>query len=272
MAQGSHTFDIEVYAHIVPALPPEIVVQIADHEIAFHVIAPEHDTPSHFVGAMDVDILGTFAKASLSISESEPDLDTIRNSIMNFMEKLLNTFNFMQCRYHSLHLEGMLVKRNKELVEKRDYSNYPGWDALEAVTQEARAIDALFLLNMQASDVQCARAINDLRHAIANHYDTAFYSYRAIESIKAVFIRSDDSTNINDAQVWDEMRSQLRISRQFIMAIKETADLQRHGRNTLVLAEDRLEAMRRAWLIVGRYLQYCLKGRQGLGADFELLE
>ena len=271
MSVENQTFDIEVYARIVPALPSGVVVQIPNHEIEFHILAPKDEVEGTFIGVLNVDIVASFAKSSLVVQKSDPDLDTIRNSILNFMEKLLNTYNYIYCRFHVLHLESMLIKRNGELIQNHDYSRLPGWDALEEITKQIRKVDMLFLVNLQASDVQCARAINDLRYALANHYDTAFYSYRAIESIKVVFLDGDGTTREDDARAWEAMRMELRISRQFIMDIKRNADLQRHGRNTPVLAEERLETMRRAWLIVDRYVRYCLQGRSGLGQGYPLL-
>ena len=238
----------------------------------FQAPVPDGGMESKFVGAVDLDIVGGYAKTRLVFAEANPDFDSIRNSILKFMESFINIYNYVHCRFHSLHIESMLIKRSNVLVDNQDYSRIPGWGELETATQDARAFGAEQLLSVLYTDVQFSRALNDLRNALANHYDTSFYAYRAIESIKAVFVEDDDARRENNAQGWETMRSSLRISQRFIMEIKQNADLQRHGQNTIVVADERLEAMRRAWMVVGRYVHYCIEGKRGLGDGYPLLE
>ncbi|MCY3896800.1 MAG: hypothetical protein OXG17_10065 [Chloroflexi bacterium] len=271
-SEEPESLSVEVYAQIIPSLPPGVLFQLPAQEIDFQAPVPDGGMESKFVGAMDLDIVGGHAKTRLVFAEADPDFDSIRNSILKFMESFINLYNYVHCRFHAIHIESMLIKRSNVLVDNQDYTRVPGWGELEAATQDARAFGAEQLLSVISNDVQFSRALNDLRNALANHYDTSFYAYRAIESIKAAFMGDNESQRESGAEGWETMRSSLRISRQFIMEIKRSADLQRHGQNTLVVADERLEAMRRAWTVVGRYVHYCIEGKRGLDDGYPLLE
>ena len=272
MSEVVESLTLEVYARIIPALPAGVLFQTHGQEADFQIPAPDGGMESRFGGILDLDLVGGYAKSRLAFVEANPDFDSIRNSILKYMESFINIYNYTNCRFHALYIDSMLIKRANILVDNQDYSRFPGWGELERMTQDTRAFEPLDLLNIVVTDVQFSRALNDLRNSLANHYDTSFYAYRAVESIKAVFMDADGRRSENSAQGWEELRERLRISEQFIMEIKQNADLQRRGRNTMVVADERLEAMRRAWLVVGRYVHYCIEGKRGLGNAYPLLQ
>ena len=272
MSTDAQTTTLELYARVIPALPNSVVIQAINLQLDFQSPDSQDELTSQVHGTIGVDIIGSYAKAFLSTQGPNPDLESLRNSMHRFMECLLNNINYKYCRLHTINTDYVVVNRGMGTQDVQNMSALPAWTDLEHATQDAREVSIDDLIQVQMSDVQLQLALSDLRDALANHFNTAFYAYRAIESIKDVFTEGDRTRSENNRRGWETMRSRLRVSEAFITEIKHEADRQRHGRVSQVLAGERLEAMRRAWLVVGRYVQYALGGNEGLSEDIPLLE
>ena len=265
MSDREHALQIELYARVVPALPDSAVIYLPSFEINFQLTGADNS----LTGALEVEIVGSHGKCSFRTAEEDVDIPTLRNTMSHLMDRLLNIQNYTNCRHHTISLEHMLIGRGGKMNAT---PILPGWEELEAVTQEARKVDPFVLLNLQFRDLQLSRALADLRNALSHHDDTAFFSYRAIESIKAAFLKGGHGGDDENGRAWETMRDRLRISKPFIMDIKDKADSQRHGRVDPMDADDRLEAMRRAWLIVDRYVLYATRKGRRLTDDVSILE
>lgn len=75
-------------------------------------------------------------------------------------------------------------------------------------------------------------ALADYRHAILSPLDTAFYRYRALESLKQAYAD------------WGDFRSVLGVEYDEIMLIKSWADPRRHGDVIDLGSNQRLVALR----------------------------
>jgi hypothetical protein len=100
-------------------------------------------------------------------------------------------------------------------------------------------------------------AIADAQRAIELPDDTAFYCYRAIESLRLLFLVGDEDRGRARADSWGSLRSELNLERPELEAIKKLADKRRHGGPVLLSEEDRrqclLVARRTIRLAVERY-------------------
>lgn len=97
------------------------------------------------------------------------------------------------------------------------------------------------------SPVNCARAIERLRHLIA-------------------------SPGSNDKNSWKQMQDALQINEAYLKFITDHSADARHGRPVYIPGNVTTEVTRRAWTIMNRYFEYRKNGSKPLSAkDFPLL-
>jgi hypothetical protein len=85
-------------------------------------------------------------------------------------------------------------------------------------------------------------AIADAQRAIEAPDDTAFYCYRAIESLRLLYLDGDDSGAAR-SESWQQLRSELGLSREELDAIKQFADRRRHGGHHVLSEQDRRQCL-----------------------------
>lgn len=124
-----------------------------------------------------------------------------------------------------------------------------------------------------AKEPALPRILGELRNSIMFPNDTAFHCYRAIETIRGHFDRRLGLGGSDDrGPAWQAMRGAIRFDRTYIQAIQDSAEAQRHGTRSPMTAEQRVEAMRRTWKIVDRFIVYIDRGFQTLpDADYTQL-
>lgn len=101
-------------------------------------------------------------------------------------------------------------------------------------------------------------ALADIREAMRLGEDTAFYCYRAIESMRQHFV-PDNKERDDTARTasWDELRAVLGVGRDPIDEIRREADARRHGRNVDLLDIDQLvEFVKRTRQWVDQFVQH----------------
>lgn len=106
------------------------------------------------------------------------------------------------------------------------------------------------------------RCFADLTSAMQRPLDTAFYCYRAIESLNhhCASIHGLHEANegvsekaLRDAQ-WRKFRQVAQIDRDKVMFVKDASDVVRHGRQAHVTDDDRIAIFTATWGIVDSYL------------------
>ena len=98
-------------------------------------------------------------------------------------------------------------------------------------------------------------ALGDLREAIRSPNLTAFFCYRAIESLRQCYLdpdkRDDEAERRNS---WQLMRNELRVDRSWINQIQEASTLERHGILQAMSGEQRVNLMLHTWKVVDRFI------------------
>lgn len=105
-------------------------------------------------------------------------------------------------------------------------------------------------------------AVADAQRAIEMPDDTAFYCYRAIESLRLLFLEGDDDTGTPRATSWNLLRTELGVTRSDLDAVKRFADRRRHGGHHILSEEDRLQCLlttRRAIRSAVRWLDAAMR-------------
>ena len=105
-------------------------------------------------------------------------------------------------------------------------------------------------------------ALNNFRRAIIYPNDTAFFTYRSIESIKRHFDGKDKKSK------WENMRSSLNLTKEYIKICKEAGDEQRHGNlSDMISWEHRKEQLNVSWTIINRFLHFIANKEQTLDRE-----
>ncbi|MGH6661855.1 MAG: hypothetical protein ACREB6_09955, partial [Rhodospirillales bacterium] len=114
-------------------------------------------------------------------------------------------------------------------------------------------------------------ALADLREAIRMPVETGFFARRAIESVMQAF--KEDSNAKDDEAAWESMRTNLNLDKSWLLKLKPVADDRRHGKPTMISWEQRLDAMKRAWLVLDRYFEYLNRSKNPLPkSEFPVLQ
>lgn len=99
------------------------------------------------------------------------------------------------------------------------------------------------------------RCFSDLASAIKDADDTAFFCYRAIESLSNHSATQVPNTVVTDSQRWEIFRSRTGCTKESILKIKKAADPLRHGNPIEPASIDRAELFEMTWAIVNAYLE-----------------
>ena len=102
------------------------------------------------------------------------------------------------------------------------------------------------------------RAMNDLSLAMKHADDTAFYCYRAIETLRQHCAERNEITSKPDARQWEVFRQFSGVKKDDILAIKRKADPLRHGKHLGVSGKEREVLFNQTWDIVENYLNALL--------------
>ena len=117
---------------------------------------------------------------------------------------------------------------------------------------------------------QLTQALGDIRESIRNPHDTALHSFRAIEDIRQCYVEPGDASD--DARPsWERMSSQLRIERSWIADIAAARHPQAHGDSRMLSGEQRAEFVRRARVVIDRFIASMQRGFEPLSGEVEIL-
>jgi hypothetical protein len=123
------------------------------------------------------------------------------------------------------------------------------WDLVVTDPALFQALDDLIvsITLPHHSSVNCARAVEGLRHLIA-------------------------APGASASQAWEQMRDALRLDRSFLQLITDTSTAPRHGDRAYIPGATTTEVVRRSWIIMDRFLEYRKRGNTPLpAADFPML-
>lgn len=84
--------------------------------------------------------------------------------------------------------------------------------------------------------------------------DTAFYCYRAIESLRHHCAAVHGMSDANKSTQWEKFRQVSGCTEEILRQIKEAADPLRHGETSRGSSEDRAKLFMETWDVVDGYL------------------
>src|SRR5262249_13147319 len=139
---------------------------------------------------------------------------------------------------------------------------------MQTIVDEAPGIEFADLLRATLDAWVLRRAAAGFREAIINPDDTGFHTSRGAEFLLA---HLQDGNQIH-RPAWEPMRGALQISEEWLQWLNHWSKGQRHGRPIGMTGEERIEAIRRARVLIVRFAQYFLGGERPLSPeDFPVL-
>jgi hypothetical protein len=198
-------------------------------------------------GKIDVDIDDNKISVKLQ-SNIGMDVYDLRNSILVDINAKISVLSYI----HGLPFRVDIVKITCEELEiDHIYSNQ-----ITCVEQfvSGSAVDQgrIFALCTGESGLLIGRCMVDMGLAMTHVVDTAFYCYRAIESLMRHCALS--VAVVNKERMWEVFREKAGCTRDEIMEIKKMADPLRHGGISDLTAENRKNTLLLAWRLVAQYL------------------
>ena len=100
-----------------------------------------------------------------------------------------------------------------------------------------------------------SRCFDDLMSSIKSADDTAFYCYRAIESLRHHCAANYGLSEAERPQQWDKFREISGCDKQTILDIKAAADPLRHGNPIDAVGKDRKLLLENTWEVVDTYIE-----------------
>ena len=191
------------------------------------------------------------------------DLYTYKNTIQYIVQNLVDARGYVDgCGY-----ESEIISVTSLEAASYVFGVHVG---VLATNRADTGLDSNRIGQMALDNPPLGRALADLRHAIREPYDTAFYCYRAVESIMQHFRGFNDSEK---GIAWQAMRDALNIDRQLIDQLQRMAAAQRHGELHPVTDEQRVLAMSVCNAVLKRFVILIQIGAGALDREqFPLLE
>jgi len=196
----------------------------------------------------------------LAISVLTPDgvsLDEIKLEVQEIATAFVDAFAFhlgMELRAELTHAyeEGSEVGTHlfpgRQIESAYRVPGSPG-----AIHLPSNVLDELTDAAIHLAPVRLA--LSDLQRALLNHRDSGFYCYRAIESMRQVFLDGDD-TGSAKRDSWKTMREVLQLEEADLMRVKQAGDTRRHGGTDRLTEEEAFFAVGYSRRVFLRFVEY----------------
>jgi hypothetical protein len=189
---------------------------------------------------------------TVAVESEEKDIFTLRNWIKSEVEFVTNIAGFLMgygydveiTKSHTEDLSmtqvfGIDIPVLAERAQMRDFNN-----SINSIFPLCYGVEAIFL----------RRALADLSSAIKHADDTAFYCFRAIESLRQSF-----GADLPDADQWKAMSEAVGSSKEEMEPLRSHAFPARHGIPKPLTDKDRQQFFLYTWNIVEKYIDFRLK-------------
>ncbi len=226
------------------------------------VIHPERaplsvsDVRSRIVGAggairLNVALNIWLNQVSAIVETDEADIFTVRNLVRREVEFVADVAGFLLGHAYDVEI-------TKAVGENLSPTQVFGVDipvlAERAKTRDLGAlVNAIFPLCYGSNAVFFRRCLTDLGFAIKRPDDTAFYCFRALESLRHSF-----GADMPEAEQWKAMAAALGTSKDAMEPLRRHAFPARHGNHLPFTDRERQELFLFTWDTVERYINFRL--------------
>ena len=264
-------FDIFAYTFTGKVLPERTYVSIGPFPtFNVHVDLPEGGVDFDADVVIDTAQVAVVVRSHLEI----PDLETLRNSVEHVVRGIVDAFGYIEGRSYDVEITSVI-----DLSGKRSHVFGVEVGALQATKHERPILlpDLLGLLTSPSSfgiedasfkPMQLRLAMGDLREAIREFGQSAFFCFRAIECLRQCYVEPGaEDSDVTRRISWETMGKKLCIEKTWIEPVRMASILERHGSQRITTAEQRSELMLRTWKVIDRFILSAKSGFQPLSED-----
>jgi hypothetical protein len=186
-------------------------------------------------------------------SEHEWDIFDLRNIVISMVENRLAIVGYLKGFSYNLDV-------SRIICQSREIDYVFGID-IPCLAERGKHIDLEIemqkICQKTTGDVGVLlhRCFTDLSAAMRHADDTAFYLYRAIESLRLHCAAVHGIVAADKAATWKKFREVSHCEENVLRTIKEAADPLRHGAPSGVTGSDREKLFMTTWEIVETYLR-----------------
>lgn len=186
-------------------------------------------------------------------SEHDWDIFDLRNVVKTIVQDQLSMIGYLKGYAYDFHISRVLNQSCSV--------NYVFGIDIPCIEERGRSIDlneAMAELRKKTvgeNGVFINRCFSDLISSMKSADDTAFYCYRAIESLRQHCSKIHDLANAEKSEQWRKFREISGSDKQALIDIKEAADPLRHGDVTRLDAVEREKLFIGTWDVVEGYLK-----------------
>jgi len=192
-------------------------------------------------------------------TEVELDILDLRNAVQHLVEVWLAAIAFIKGLAYTLEIVRAINK-----TKGVDHIFGIGISCLEArgdakdVSKELGAVIA----GCDGINGEFVRlALQDLLSAMRSPHDTAFYCYRALESLVHHFAAENQLGDAARDKQWTHFWDALGASRNKIDAVQRRADRRRHVRLDYLTGDQRAELFSQTWDVAEKYFEFLSRKR-----------
>jgi hypothetical protein len=225
--------------------------------------SPDKTKAIHF----DLSIKKGAIVAKCTVPDYETDyLQFLTKYTFGFVESAVNVVAFAQG-------SGLfIILDTAEEPSGRVVALYPKQDILEKeVTSYTLGAGLWEMLQIVMSDSRIFQALNDLITSIRIPATGMVDCARAIEGIRHIISPSESDRSVQ----WVKMRDALNLDKTYISFVIDQSKDTRHGNRSSqkIVDDDGVEALRRSWVIMNRFLEYKKRGDASLSlSEFPVLK
>ena len=264
-------FDIFAYTFAGKVLPERTYVSIGPFPtFNVHVGLPEVSIDFEANVVIDNAQVAVVVRSHLEIA----NLETLRHSVEHVVRGIVDAFGYIEGRSYDVEITSVIDMSGKHsLVFGLEVG------ALQATKRERPVLlpDLLRLLISPSSFgvedasfklMQLRLAMGDLREAIRQVGQSAFFCFRAIECLRQCYVEPGaEDSDVTRRTSWETMGKELCIEKTWIEPVRMASIPERHGSQRTTTAEQRIELMLRTWKVIDRFIMSAKSGFQPLSED-----
>ena len=191
------------------------------------------------------------SQITVTVESEEPNIFTLRNLVRSETEFVTSVAGFLMGFGYDIEI-------TKAFDENLASTRVFGID-IPALTERATGrnigalVNAIFPLCFGEEAIFLRRCLADLSFAIKRLDDTAFYCFRALESLRQSF-----GSNLSESEQWKAMAQAVGSSKEDMEPLRVHAFPARHGIPKPLSDEERKDLFLYTWSIVEKYIDYRL--------------
>lgn len=188
---------------------------------------------------------------SAVVDTEEPDIFSVRNIVRREAEFITDVAGFLMGHAYDVEITKAF---GPELEPTQVFGiEIPVLVARAKGRDLGALVNTIFPLCFGPEARYLRRCLTDLAFAIKRPDDTAFYCFRALESLRHSF-----GTELPESEQWKAMAAALRTCKNEMRPLREHAFPARHGDHRALTDEDRQRYFLYTWDVVERYIDYRL--------------